>query len=121
MKERNTFWLLSSVFVLICVGILLFSHLNTEREALVYTDLNVTSQTCISELQPKNHAGNGKININTASAEELTSLSGIGEKTAAAIIAYREENGDFNSIDEIMEVSGIGEGKFKSIEDHITI
>ena len=69
----------------------------------------------------KTEAFNGVININTASAEELTVLNGIGEKTADKIIEYRNENGKFSSIDEIMNVSGIGEKKFEKIKEHITV
>lgn len=61
------------------------------------------------------------ININTANAEQLTSLTGIGEAKAKAIIEYRNVNGAFKSIDDIMEVSGIGESVFVKIKDYITI
>ena len=61
------------------------------------------------------------ININTATAEELQTLSGIGEAKAAAIIAYREEHGAFDDISEIMNVSGIGEKIFESIRENITV
>lgn len=63
----------------------------------------------------------GKININTATAEELSALQGIGETLSVRIIEYREEHGDFSSIEEIMKVNGIGESKFLSIKDYITI
>lgn len=70
-------------------------------------------------------SGNGteaqKINLNTASAEELTELNGIGETKAEAIVAYREEHGAFGKIDDIMQVSGIGQGTFDKIKDHITV
>ncbi len=62
-----------------------------------------------------------KININSASKEELMTLSGIGEAKAAGIINYREENGAFNSIEDIMNVSGIGESLYRNIKDAITI
>lgn len=61
------------------------------------------------------------ININTASAEELMSLSGIGETLSARIVAYREQNGPFRTIEDIMNVSGIGEGKFSAIKDRIVV
>lgn len=63
----------------------------------------------------------GKININTATAEELSALQGIGETLSVRIIEYREEHGDFSGIEEIMKVNGIGESKFLSIKDYITI
>lgn len=66
-------------------------------------------------------AVSGLVNINTASAEELTTLDGVGEATASKIIAYREANGSFSSIEEIKEVSGIGDKKFEAMKDHITV
>jgi competence protein ComEA len=62
-----------------------------------------------------------KININTASKEQLTTLSGIGESRAKQIVAYREENGNFGKIEDIMNVSGIKEGIFNKIKDDITV
>ena len=61
------------------------------------------------------------VNINTAGAQELMTLSGIGESRAEAILSYREENGAFSSIDEIKNVSGIGEGIFEKIKNMITV
>lgn len=61
----------------------------------------------------------GRVNINTAEADELATLPGIGMKTAQKIIEYRETNGRFNSIEEIMNVSGIGESKFEKIKNCI--
>lgn len=63
----------------------------------------------------------GKININTATSEELQSLKGIGPSTASSIIAYREEYGGFSSIEEIMNVKRIGEKTFAKIKDRISV
>lgn len=62
-----------------------------------------------------------KVNINTATQEELDTLPGIGPSIASKIIDYREQNGKFNSIEEIKEVSGIGDAKYEKIKDSITI
>jgi competence protein ComEA len=63
----------------------------------------------------------GLININSAGKEELMTLPGIGEGKALEIIRYREENGDFKTVDELMNVSGIKEGTFRKLKDKITI
>lgn len=63
----------------------------------------------------------GKININRASKEELMTLPGVGESRAESIIKCREEQGAFQSIEDIMQVSGIKEGLFEKIKDLITI
>jgi competence protein ComEA len=63
----------------------------------------------------------GLININIASQTDLEMLPGIGPSTAANIIAHREANGPFATIEAIMDVPGIGEGKFEAIRDLITI
>ncbi len=62
-----------------------------------------------------------KVNINTANKEKLATLPGIGEGTAEKIIEYRSKTGKFKAIDEIKKIPGIGESKFKSLKDKITI
>lgn len=66
-------------------------------------------------------ASSGKVNINTASAEQLTVLKGVGESTAQKIIDYRQQNGSFKSIEDIKNVSGIGEKRYAAIKDSITV
>lgn len=63
----------------------------------------------------------GKVNINTANEDELLSLSGIGPAKAASIIAYRQENGRFQKVEDLVNVSGIGEKSLEKILDQITV
>lgn len=66
-------------------------------------------------------AQDNRININTADEAQLTTLTGIGATRAQAIIAYREENGPFAAIEDIMNVQGIKEGTFAKIKDEIVV
>jgi len=66
-------------------------------------------------------AGDGKININKASKSELMDLPGIGTVLASRIVDYRDRHGDFSRIEDIRNVSGIGEKRFEAIQDKITV
>lgn len=72
-------------------------------------------------LNKDNDILNGKISINTATKEELLTLNGIGESKAESIVKYREENGEFKSIEDIKNVSGIGDALYEKIKNSITI
>lgn len=61
------------------------------------------------------------VNVNTASAEQLTSLTGIGEAKAQAIVDYRDANGGFESKGELTEVDGIGDATLEKIRDEVTV
>ncbi|MCR4418553.1 MAG: ComEA family DNA-binding protein [Clostridia bacterium] len=63
----------------------------------------------------------GPININVASAQELEALPGIGPTLAQRIVAYREEHGPFRTVEDIKNVSGIGEGRYAQIKELITV
>ena len=65
--------------------------------------------------------GDGRININTASKNELMDLPGIGPSLADNIVQHRNSNGAFNTIEDIMNVSGIAQGRFDRIRDRITV
>jgi competence protein ComEA len=63
----------------------------------------------------------GKVNINTASAQQLTTLPGVGEKLAARILEYRQKSGSFKSTQELMNVRGIGEKNFAKLSPYLTV
>jgi competence protein ComEA len=77
--------------------------------------------TVVSEGTPSPLAGADLININTASIEELDQLPGIGQTTAIRIIDYRTINGPFATIEDIVNVSGIGTATFEEIKELITV
>lgn len=66
-------------------------------------------------------SNDSKVNINTATETELQTLSGIGESLAERIVTYREENGKFKNIEDLKNVSGIGDKKFESLKEYIKI
>ena len=87
---------------------------------------NIQNEGCMNDeieetITNANEEQSGIININTASKEELMTISGIGDAKAEAIIKYREENDGFDTIEDIMNVSGIGEALFNQIKDYITV
>ena len=84
--------------------------------------IEVPSEAEASELEKEQQeAQSGLVNLNTASAEELMTLTGIGESKAEAILSYREEHGGFEKPEELMEIPGIKEGVFEKIRDQVTV
>ena len=77
--------------------------------------------SALSSCDNASDSGNVLVNINTAGVDELCTLSGIGKSRADAIIAYRNENGPFKSIEDIKKVSGIKDKVFEQIKDSITV
>lgn len=82
--------------------------------------ITISSENVNNEAKIKNMQ-NAKVNINTATQAQLETLSGIGPSTATKIIAYRKEKGKFKKIEDIKEVSGIGNSKFEKIKNDIVV
>lgn len=80
-----------------------------------------TVQEALADKQAAQETEAGLININTAGVELLCTLPGIGEAKAKAIVAYREQNGDFGSAEDIMQVPGIKESAYSQMKDLITV
>ena len=85
-------------------------------------DVNNTKDIENTEIKNENTAkDSSKININTATLEELDKLPGVGEATANKIISHREENGQFKNIEDIKNVNGIGDKKFENMKELICV
>ena len=95
-------------------------HVPTADEAASQTDGAASNSSTVGTVTSVS-SGSGLVNINTATSEELQTLSGVGESTAAAIISDRQEHGNFSSIEDLMRVSGIGEKKFAKVKDQICV
>lgn len=95
------------------------SYANT-TEKYITTSSGVLKEEDEKEIE-KVSEKNTKVNINTATQTQLETLPGIGPSTAMKIISYREEKGKFKKVEDIKEVSGIGESKYNKIKDLITI
>lgn len=81
----------------------------------------ITNNACIENNINESNKNNQKININTATKEELMTITGIGESKAESIIEYRNQKGNFKTIEEIKNVSGIGDTLFEEIKNNITV
>lgn len=82
----------------------------------------VEEAAALPKQQPESLAkDDGKVNLNTATKEELQTLPGIGEAKAQSIVAWREEHGSFTQIEDIMKIEGIKEGVFSKIKDSVKV
>lgn len=148
MRNNLVFTIISLVFIIVCIVLVLLMKDNSdsyikviEPEAVpAFADSAADTGEPITEVysgdlekfgesdenasfsEKDEQAQTDKIiNINTATLDELMTLTGIGETIGQRIIDYRTENGAFSSIEEITEVKGIGEKNFEKIKDRITV
>ena len=114
-KITKTEWiLLVLTAVFLCVLLVLFFQDRTEmNDTGIATEIEIPQEEILPDISP--------LDLNSATQEELAQLPGIGEELAGRIVEYREANGPFESIEELMEVSGIGKGKFAALEGRVTV
>ncbi|MGN0107805.1 MAG: ComEA family DNA-binding protein [Hominilimicola sp.] len=115
LNKKAKIILAAAVFAMITAAGCLIEHY--EKDAFIME--TVATEDAVSYVPDGNAESDGKININSADETELVKLSGIGEALAQRIIKYREENGPFETIEEIMKVSGISEKKFEAVKEFI--
>ena len=94
---------------------------NAKKDNIIYIDTPCVCEEVKNDACYKEDSSSGKVNINTAKIDELKSLDGIGDAKANAIIKYRTENGNFKSIEDINNVSGISESLYSKIKENITV
>ena len=82
---------------------------------------NTSNRNSNLDSNQANSSNTNKININTAGIQELDAIPGVGEATANKILSYREENGNFRSIEEIKNVNGIGDKKYENMKESICV
>lgn len=98
----------------------LAAKVSDEQQIIIYNK-DEADKGIVSSSQNGDNINSAKININKATEGELTRLTGIGEAKAKNIVQYREENGNFTSVEQIKNVDGIGDKLFEDIKDDITI
>ena len=83
--------------------------------------LSLVSAESSADISAEEPSMPGPLNLNTATEKELDTLPGIGEALARRIVEYREEHGGFRAVEELMEISGIGDATFSELRDKVTI
>lgn len=121
-KQKLRKIILFVIVIVLSIGVgLIIQHRETQYRSFFVQKTSMGKEND-SEIVEESPLPESKlVNINTDSAEELERLDGIGEKTAERIINYRRQNGDFEVIEDIMRVSGIGKKKFEAIKDFICV
>ena len=96
-------------------------YIPNKKEKISEYIISGTGNTGSEGISSNNSKGDNKVNINTATKNELDQLPGIGPSIAQRIIEYREEKGNFQKIEDVQNVKGIGDAKYEEIKDSITV
>lgn len=126
MSGRLALWLMAALSLLFCVAVLLSagSFFPGEPSSVAAEEVEVsrtlTGRNAPDQL-PLELLPGERLNLNTATEDELQRLPGIGEGLSAAIVADREVNGLFSSVEDLLRVPGIGEKRLEAIRSLVTV
>lgn len=122
VEIKKQSWILSAVvYLLFTVSIGLTLTFRQQNNPICVSVITQRIAAPAMHQEESRHIIDGKIDINHASAEELTMLPGIGAKIAENIVTYRYIHGTFENIAQLKEVKGIGDARFQSIMNYVTI
>lgn len=121
LKKRNRALLILLFFGLLCYLFVEWTIALMEEEAAEWESVNSDVEKMLDWEPEELDESDAIININEATAKQLESLKGIGPKKAEEIVNYREANGPFLTIEQLMEVKGIGEATFENVKEQITV
>lgn len=124
MKKISKFdWAVLALTALFLLGCFSYYLKNNASDGTyqVVAAVSVPASVQTAESASSSAPAGEKLDLNTATAAELETLPGIGAVRAAAIVAYREANGPFGSVDELTNVSGIGQGTLEKVRDLVTV
>lgn len=113
MKKRSLWVYMGTLFLFAVILAGLFLWRNGAQGLQIRTERQAEPTETVGRQE--------KLDLNSATAEELESLPGIGPALAQRILAYRQENGEFASVEELMQVEGIGRARLEALRDSVTV
>lgn len=135
MNTKTQTMFMIGIALLVMSGILIYVSLSTpgvyEKTKTTVTQISSSSKTATNSAKSATAASKSSdnsatavsypINLNTATVEELVSIDGLGESRASAIIEYREYLGGYTSVEQIKEISGIGDATYAKLAPYLTV